>query len=729
MKLNQAKEIESILRARLKRTMRYLASPRAWERRCNHMKEMAARLYKSHPLEALRSSPEIEGLDLAAVWETFKLPFLVRELLSAMSEETLGQLQDLGGVVFLDDGNPEKDREADNVWWEKNNVLKQANELMDGPRMMGFVNYSDGLDSTLGPAQYLSVSIPFRALPAGESATLAEKFFDKMTTRPGTIQEALAIVELGQEEIIAKTVHLMRTVAEGLQINKPRGAFQGILVRAARSFPWTNHCEAGRLLNLLIIFSDPAPDGETPAGVWPPEAAALPVAQWVEERKFMGGKYKPKAAVEAFKLFPSICFELGGLEGFEPEAGYLPPATFASLFLAREDMNKSRRRPFVAIDAGRPHHHLLTGIRDLTQNKKDNRGQLVGPKDNLSIGRVELLAPGRSTQLMLPIDGLHEEVIRALKDMCGAEGLRDWAAIQALLSCEGQRTGRVLWTLDGHLKACGYTDRNCRRLKVRARVARRVSLLSRLELAVYDKDGQRRERRPVIQVTRAVDAQTKDGWVTEAMDVQVNSLMETGGAGLEINRLLYSGVREFKTGATGRNYFPTSPELPKIDHARFPYAHALGLLLPIRFRLRLGKGETALKISGEKILKMGGIPYNPRRNIEAWDTLEGTLAELQRRECLGSWEWLTGRRTLQGILQLHPQEWALDRWRGVRQIEKPTPPNVRTGAELKAWRTKMGWTQEECGKRLGYNKMSIYLAEKDPTRELSPRLAASIRAV
>src|SRR5206468_208084 len=77
------------------------------------------------------------------------------------------------------------------------------------------------------------------------------------------------------------------------------------------------------------------------------------------------------------------------------EGLFYMPERLALLFLVEREVDQSRRRPMIAIDAGRPHHELITGWRDLPKDTREP--WTLNGKD----GRYELLAPGRAVQLTL----------------------------------------------------------------------------------------------------------------------------------------------------------------------------------------------------------------------------------------------------------------------------------------------------------------------------------------
>lgn len=345
------------------------------------------------------------------------------------------------------------------------------------------------------------------------------------------------------------------------------------------------------------------------------------------------------------------------------------------------------------------------------------------PKHN---GRIELLAPGGGcVQLTLDYGegSPSEALVTALRETRGWKGLRHWAAVQRLLSVEGGRQGSVRWTIDGHLHALGTSVKNRSKTQVRVNTVRQVEAFTKIELAVYAEDGTLRTRLPLLIVDAKYDRPKGSAW-------------ELDGLQLTVNRLLYAGVRE-DGGRLGRNWYPAPVELAQVDDVHHPHTLALGLILPIRWRLALEEGKDHVTLTGEKALRLAGIPYKPHNRPwlaknagHAWQALERDLAELQRIEGLGRWEWEAADtpRTLAGRLHLWPTPRMQNRTiHGVRPLELPQGPAVLTGAELKEWRARHGLTQAQAAVKLHVSRYSILRAEKHPDEPLSTALTAKLR--
>ncbi len=446
--------------------------------------------------------------------------------------------------------------------------------------------------------------------------------------------------------------------------------------------------------------------GDPGDGWWPGDVAPLDVAQWAREGL---NRVRSGAGDELVTNTEQGTF-------YVPPTGYRYPGSgLALLFQAEREVREGRRRPAVAIDAGRAHHGLLTGWRDIP---RDGKRHAAAPAELTTTGgRVELMLPGHPVQLTLPMDelaGLSEGAIRAIRAIRGAMGLRNWCAMQRLLSVEGGRRGWVRWTLDEHLAAMGYGKNSRDDPAVRANVAAEVELLTRMELVVYDAANVARHRAPLLLVGDRFERIAGSAWRLEGME-------------LRINDLLYDGVRDHKTGELGTNWWPVPVELAQIDHVRHGYAHALGMLLAVRFRWDAGDGRGTTRLTGRKLLDLAGIPYMDRRAAEAWSKLRRELAELERIGMLSPISWDGEAWTLAGVCCLSPAAWIGDRT--VRQLaatERPVVDIPRNGAELRAWREARGWSRREAAGRLGLSPGAVDNAENKPEAALGPKVATAL---
>jgi DNA-binding XRE family transcriptional regulator len=420
-----------------------------------------------------------------------------------------------------------------------------------------------------------------------------------------------------------------------------------------------------------------------------------------------------------------------------------PVGTCAHILSVAKRVEEDRRRQAIAIDAGKVHHAILTGMRDLPKDRQRHTGgelrvdppkvidgvpriQLIGVNHKRKKAsaekrpRFEVIAPGLAVQLTFPFDaGSPLEAMIAtlnhwrgpLQDWKGPAGLRHWAAILRLLSIEGAREGKVKWTMERHLEAIG-ASKECREDAVFLRdVGRVVELLTKLELAVYAPDGTLRLREQILSGAKKIDRRRGSTWSLEGME-------------LSIHPLLYSGVRK-DNGEAGSNWFPQTEALAKLDHIRHPHAIALGLVLPIRWRWDWGDGRDCTSLSGAKLLETAGIPCDKLRRLsDAWRKARAMLDKLQEIGALGRVEWEGEAWTLSGICRLYPPQWARDRTvHALPAVEAPVlPPAVRnvpaTGDELLTWRKAQGLTQAEAAKQLHVSERTIRNAETDPAAPL-----------
>lgn len=406
----------------------------------------------------------------------------------------------------------------------------------------------------------------------------------------------------------------------------------------------------------------------------------------------------------------------------------VPGAGLAVLYKAVLDIGKGLKRQALAVDASKVHHDMVGGMRDWPKDGKRHRGaetpdlQVVSDVDQIE--RIELMVPGSPVQLLLPMrefEDMHDSAIHALRQLRGPKGLRHWVALQKLFAIEGGRTGKLRWFLDEHLDALGYNERQRRDPKIRTAAAIEVAALTKLELAIYMKGGNSRKILPLIRPEEFNQSLTvgeggKSKWMLD-------------GLVFELNELIYGGVRSGDN--LGRNWMPAPADVAKIDHARHPYAHGLSLLLAIRFRWRLNECHDALSFSGEKLLRLAGIPYTSRRAKRPWPSLRASLqalvdaGQLSRFHCPAA----EGQESLADIWRIESSQWLLDRAaRGILPEERPVDADVRreTGDDLRAWRERRGWTQRKAAEHLNVTQGTIWSAEKAGPAPLSAKLRSAI---
>ena len=444
---------------------------------------------------------------------------------------------------------------------------------------------------------------------------------------------------------------------------------------------------------------------------WPGEAAPLEVARWARE----GLNRVSAGAGDHMVDYATL---EGSIYSLHMDGHAYPAGGLALLYLAEREVREGLRRPAVAIDAGREHHNLLTGWRDIP---RDGKRHIAAPAELAVTGwGVELLLPGHPVQLTLPmseLSGLSEGAIWAIRRIRGALGMRNWCALQRLLSVEGGRLGWVRWTLDDHMIAMGYSKNSRDDPAVRAKVAEEVELLTRMELVVYDAANVARHRAPLLLVGDRFERIAGSAWRLEGME-------------LRINDLLYDGVRDRETGKIGTNWWPVPVELAQICHVRHPYATPLGMLLAVRFRWDTGDGRGTTRLTGRKLLDLAGIPYTERRADRAWERLRRELAELERIGMLSPTGWDGEPWTVAGVCRLSAAAWIGDRT--VRQLpatERPVVDIPRNGAELRAWRKVRGWSRREAAKRLGLPASTLDKAEAKAETALGAKVAAALAKV
>ena len=369
----------------------------------------------------------------------------------------------------------------------------------------------------------------------------------------------------------------------------------------------------------------------------------------------------------------------------------------------------------MAIDAGHPHHSLIGGMRDIPRDGVRKRGARV--QVPVEDGYVDVLAPDCGpVQLHFPLESLNETILDTLRVWRGSKGLRHWAALQRLLSVEGGRSGRVQWKLEEHLEACGYSQRSREDAKLRGEIAHEVELLTKMELAVYDRNGKLRLRQalltPITKAERQIEG--TDTWALE-------------GLVLEVHPLLYDGVRDGKTGRVGTNWYPQTIELAQLDDVRFPYAIALGLVLPMRWRWVWAQDQKFCALSGASLLRTAGITYDRRRAGPAWSSLRRTLDQLQAINALGRYEWVRNPETLDGVCHLYPPLWAIDRTvHALPPLEAKPSSLPSLGRELRVWRRARELTQKDAAELLGVSERTVRNAEVASESGLGPALTKAL---
>ncbi len=410
--------------------------------------------------------------------------------------------------------------------------------------------------------------------------------------------------------------------------------------------------------------------------------------------------------------------------GSSPKARSFNAQAVAIVLLAHRQVLSDLKRQAIALDAGFPHHFLISGLRD---GPKDGMRHSAGQFTGLPIveygnkTRVQLIVPKeldveqRSMQLELPLEGIQEELINTLRALLGPMSLRHWAAMQHGLSVGGGRLGRYVWNLEQHMRVLGYSERACRDPRVQDESIRTVSAFTSLEIVIKQKPKELRG--PIF-------AKILEG----RRVAEERSVLE--GMILELHPILYAGVRNPTTGELGSNWYPQAPGIPRIDHTKRPHAIALGLILPIRWRWAWLEGRDFIGLSGSSLLRAAGIQYNKHEPGRTWKRLKDNLDELQRVDGLGSYEWSEYPWTLAGVCKLRPPQWARD-----RTIHGLVPPEVMprqlptTGSELVLWRKKRGISQVQLAKELNVGLRTVKRAEASEHNKLGPAISQAFQRI
>lgn len=385
--------------------------------------------------------------------------------------------------------------------------------------------------------------------------------------------------------------------------------------------------------------------------------------------------------------------------------------SISAIYAADQDIDMGLSRKSMAIDAGKTHQDLIVGWTELPKRPGETANRLF-IKDGT---QVRLLAPGRSVQLDLPMDGarsIHDATIHTLRQLQGWKGLRNWAALQRLLSIEGERMGWVRWTMDDHMIALGYGQRAKDDTAKRDDIAKQIEMLTQIELEVFDKHGNTIDQHPVLLVAKRTK-KIKD------------SKYKLDGMVLQLNPLLYQGVRNSKTKKVGNKWLPAPIDIARINHTKHPYAIALGMILPIRWRWRLWEGKEHVALTGNNLLQLAGIKIQKANPERAWKALKRDLDKLKEIGGLGKYTWKDkdAQWTADNVCYLYPPNWVVDR--AIFKIhpdeKKKLPPPV-TGVDLKQWREQNGLTQIQAAKKIGVNISSIQRSEKHADKKIGPSI-------
>lgn len=526
---------------------------------------------------------------------------------------------------------------------------------------------------------------------------------------PLSISSAIARIEESTANLVDTAVDMIGACVTELVAKEYRSAVlnRGRLVR-----DWTWPLEAtngGAFLHLLVSLCPTLPPNEKLIAAWPPDAAISDVANWahdwLEKNAYPGTNENVADLMKQTQRATPMVFDLR----LGTPYGQMATPSLALLYLLEREVKENQQRKYIALDTCKEHTKLVEGWRDLPKSKATSH------RTPLKNGRLELILPDekekRHFQLSLAFDEqpLATQIAEVLREWRSWAGLRHWATFQSQIT-NNNRLGWVRWTVDEHLKAMGYCEERRRRLEVRRDAAEMITLFTKIELGVYDEKGNIRERRPLLLKMSTFERLQGSQWEIE-------------GLALQINPLLYRGVRDLDTGDLGKNWWPTTNELPLIDHHNYGPAIALGTVLPARWRMELARSSRPyVDLKGDSLLRAAGLPYKQRNAVATWRAVASNLAELQRRRGLERWEWL-GEPDLSTVCRLYAPQWAVDRIaHGVPPKELKPAPTALNGSELKVWRKKENLTQAEAATRLGVGIRTLTRAEFKPDKPLTKKL-------
>lgn len=573
---------------------------------------------------------------------------------------------------------------------------------------------------------------------------LSTYWFSHPTPPPGvpmpmTVRDALALVRNGQEDLVGL---MTRQVLAGVhELVHPKLAvsvlrrFESIVQRWPRPL-MTASAAAFGLHGLTGILKTPPPGEHVPDQIllgyqpdtekpifffaWPPEVAPLDVVTWA---RVALNRASPGLGDQALDVVRSGRFPVLDLTlPHEAERIPFPVGGLAVLYLAEQNVREGLKRPFIAVSATKEHEALVTGWRDVPTAGPHHRSvpNLTGAIIEGKI-RLELLTPGRPIQLHLFSEqSVEESMIDGLRQVLSQEGIRHYVAWLRLLSVEGGRRGWVRYRVDDHLAALGYNHTMREDPAIRAKAARFMEMFTTFEVALADETGRYFSRRSLILVGERFGRLDHGRETLEGME-------------LKANELLYGGVRT-STGEIGKLWAPAPVELAKVSHRDFRHIHAMGLILPMRFRWALGNGQQHLALSGAKLRDLGAFKEQRLNPGRMWPDIRRHLDKLVEIGILERYQWLDEREawTEAGFVRLFPAEWMYDRVvHRLEHVETPARPvdTPLTGADLKAFRTERQWSQRKAATILGVTNGAISQAEAKPAEPLGHKIRAAVLAL
>jgi hypothetical protein len=331
----------------------------------------------------------------------------------------------------------------------------------------------------------------------------------------------------------------------------------------------------------------------------------------------------------------------------------------------------------------------------------------------------------RSSQLAIPDQSvvvgkrIDEDLVCAILDELHADGLRDWIVLHRMAAQHG-RTGKFVWSWREHREQTAYarriTSKNLTDEEANREVMARLWKLKGAELweLVGERNGDETWKRvgPFGLIDIPLIGKKKHGHSLEL-------------AGILMNPELYTGATK-----SANAYFALLPnEVLDLD------GPCLRLATLLAFEMRYARDQEGILTRTAGVLweyatVRGGQP-DPKRWAEAASTLHRALDELVRSGALGTWSQIDPEEVTPATrYELRPARW----WRD--QVILDVPPEMgpprstrpTNGAELKAWREKRGWSQEEAAVKLSVGRSTLQRAEV-ASNEKKPLGRALVKAL
>jgi DNA-binding XRE family transcriptional regulator len=389
-----------------------------------------------------------------------------------------------------------------------------------------------------------------------------------------------------------------------------------------------------------------------------------------------------------------------------------PPIGCAVILASLRAVRDDARRPTVPIAAGKASRAAIAVV------SQGPRGPWI--ETQVRGNTFELVWNGRprAYQLALPFRGAFEaSIIRGILTELHEDGLRDYLVLQRMAARAG-RTGTFRWTWQEHRERTAYDRRiaqdNLRDAEAAAEVTARLWKLKGAEVRQ--------------SVTRADGAKA---WVRIGpfglIDIPAAATMPDGAslerAAIALNPTLYEGAHR---DADQPNFALLPDEALTLDGRTL----RLATLLALDMRYARDDGGVIVRTAGalwEYVHLRDGVP-EPKEWSRADDALQHALDQLQAAGVRGGWTRAPGPAAPETHYTLRPPVW----WRD--QVVLEVPPEMglpqaqtpRTGAELRTWREKRGWTQAELAKRFDVNVKTVKRAEAEPDKPLGRALAKAL---